>query len=66
MSMKEIARWSADGKAPDMVVDILTRWEGQCHVADEIRKHVFKFNYDGKEPVCNCPLCDFTNVDSVL
>lgn len=65
-SMADIARFSADRFAPTEAMKILSRFKGLNSVATEIWKHVFEFKFDGDEPICNCPLCDYSTIDQFL
>lgn len=65
-SMGDIARFSADRYAPTEAMKILSRFNGLNSVATEIWKHAFEFKFDGDEPICNCPLCDYSTIDQFL
>lgn len=65
-TMKDIARWSANKKAPDEAMVVLKKFNGLNSVAIEIYKHAFFYGFDGDEPICECPLCDYSTVDQLL
>ena len=66
-TMKDIALWSAERYAPTEIMKVLKGFENLNNsVADEIWKHAFQYQFDGDEPICECPLCDYSDIDQFL
>lgn len=58
VGFKEIARWTAEKRAPDEAMGMWLRWEGsEQENARGIHSYVFKYKWDGDEPICTNSCC---------
>ncbi len=61
------AQWANQKKLPDDVMELIDSWStSHHHGAAIIRDCVFKYDFDGEEPKCTAPCCDYFELQEIL